>query len=324
MHLILVFLTAVFVFGLAAPSFGQSIDEVRDALRKPLHDAEFAGSFAGLIFLSDELELSGANYKIDDNTNTKLTTVSIPFQKTFRPWGEDATGIYLESVVGYAQTNQRINDLYAGAIPGFETSVDTDSTTYGGLVGVGLGFKVANGLTFTPIVNVGLARIENSTEYGGPGAAITAQILDGIAFNWNAYTVSEGGAIRLDWIRAIGKEYEIEVVGRYDLRWTQTFDTTDSAQEFSTRLQLLTLRADVLGPTGLSPFGHALTWRALGGYRHFLEGSPVDVRDFVLLGGALELDVAGILPFGRTISVNGGVIVGRKVSGYTVGAALSF
>jgi hypothetical protein len=44
----------------------------------------------------------------------------------------------------------------------------------------------------------------------------------------------------------------------------------------------------------------------------------------VLLGGGLEYDIAGILPLGSRVSVRGGVILGDNLSGYTVGAGLSF
>jgi hypothetical protein len=158
-------------------------------------------------------------------------------------------------------------------------------------------------------VNVGMARIENDANYGGPGATVSARVLDGIAFNWSALTVSGGGAVRVDWIRPLGKDYQFAVVGRYDVRWTETVDTDDRAQEFSSWLQLLTLRADVLGPTGLRLFAHSLSWRALVAYRRFIEGSLEGVvRDIVLFGGGLELDVTGSVPLVRAVSFNGGVI----------------
>jgi len=309
-------------------TFGQTLDDVRDQLRQSLGDVQFAASFAGLIAFSDELELSGARYELDDGdgnlSDTKLSTLALPFRKRFHPWGDAVTSIYAEGVVGYASTDRQANDLYSGAIPAAQTSVDSDSKTYGGLLGVGPEFRVIKGVRVASILNVGVAYIENDADYGGPGAQLSSQLLDGLAFNWDAWTVSGGGALRADWLQALGRGCELEVVCRYDLRWTQTFATDDEAQEFSSRLQLITLRADVVGPTGLTPFERMLYWRVLSGYRHFFEGGLSNVHDMVLLGGGIEYDIAGILPLGSRVSVRGGVIVGDKISGYTVGAGLSF
>jgi hypothetical protein len=168
-----------------------------------------------------------------------------------------------------------------------------------------------------------VARIESDADYGGPGAGFTAALADGLAFNWEGTTLTSGGAARLDWVPSVGEHYDVEVVGRYDLRWTRTVDADDSAQEFSSRCQLLTLRADVVGSTDLRPFGHRLGWRAIAGYRRFLEGDLFDVRGLVQLGGALELDVGESLPACRTLSLNAGLVLGEDVTGWSLGIGAS-
>ena len=315
--------------GAGEQSFGQSLGELRSGVRQFLSDSRFAASFSGLVALSDEFELSGATYQIGgpartDNSDTELSTLALPFRQRFHPWEDAAISIYSEGVLGYAQAHERWNDIYGGLLPGLATSLNTDWTTYGGLFGVGPEFRVSDQFRIAPILNVGVARIENHADYGGPGAASSAALFDGLAFNWNGWTVSRGGAARAEWDHPLGKDYELQVVGRYDLRWTQTFATDDRAQEFSDRLQLATLRADVVGPTGLKPFGRTLDWRTLAGYRHFIEGNIYDVRDVVLLGCGLEYDVQGTLPLVSRVSVKGGVILGQNISGYTLGACFSF
>jgi len=325
----LLLLTLVLMHEGEVATFGQSLDDLRDELSKSLQDAQYAAGFGGLIILSDELELSGAHYEINDGdanlSNTELVSLALPFQKRFHPWGDEAvTQLYTEGVLGYARASQNANDIYSGVIPGLETSVDANWKTYGGLIGVGPEFRIIEGLSIAPILNGGIAYIKNDADYGGPGASTSAQLLDGLAFNWDGWTASGGGALRADWVKPLGRNYELEVVGRYDIRWVQTFDADNSAQEFSTRYQMITLRADVVGPTGWAPFHRTLYWRALTGYRHFFEGSLFDVHDIVLAGGGFEYDVDGILPIGKRLGVRGGVIFGEDITGYTVGLAVAF
>jgi hypothetical protein len=312
------------VLALGQQCFCQTIDDIRQGLRDSLRDSQFASSFAGMVYVSDEFELSGAHYKFDDADNTRLSSLALPFRRTFHPWGTNATGLYLEGVVGYAQAKESADDIYGGLIPSLQTSVDTDWTTYGGLIGLGPDFRLAEGLTLALIANGGLARIVSEADYGGPGAAVSAQLLDGLAFNWSGYTVSAGGAGRLDWIRPLGKGYVFEAAARYDYRWTETFAADDEAQEFSSQLQLLTLRSDVVGPTGLHLFDRSLDWRAFAGYRYFIEGTLFGTRNLGLLGVALELDTHELLPLGPRVSLSGWVIIGGDVTGYTVGLGFSF
>jgi hypothetical protein len=309
---------------LAAPSPAQTIDDVRDTLRSSLRDVHFAKSFAGLVLLADELELAAANYRIDDAVDTELSVFALPFQRTFRPFGADAVGLHLEGSLGWARASQRTDDLYSGLFPGGTTSVETDWTTYGGLLGAGLEFELGSGLTFTPILDVALARIENEADYGGPGAALTATLFDGIAFNWSALALSAGPAARIDWSGPLGETHEFSLIARYDLRWTGTIDADDPAQEFSVRSQMLTCRGDLVGPTGIEVFERPLRWRATVGYRRFVEGSLFGADDLFQLGGGLEVATGDLLPAIGGLSLSGALIVGDGIDGWTLGLSASF
>jgi len=302
----------------------QTLDSIRSELRNSLSSIQFAGSFAGLISLSDELELSGATYNIDNAVNTELSSLGLPFNQTFRPWGEGTSGIYIEGAIGRSVASESTADLYGGTLPALTTAADVRWISYGALVGAGLEFPVTDELTVTPILNLGLARIESDADYAGPGAGASAALLDGLAFNWDAWAFSAGGALRVDWVKPLGRGFQVEVIGRYDLRWTETFEVDDPAQEFSGLLQILTVRADLTGPTGLELLGRPLGWRILAAYRHFLEGDLFDIEEFVLLGGSLELDVAGIAPPIRAVTLSGGLIFGKDLTGYTFGVGVPF
>lgn len=302
----------------------QTIDDIRQGLRDSLRQAQFAGGFAGLIAASDELELSGATYWVDSSADPKLSTISLPYRHTFHPCSKGWPGLYFEGALGYASAKESVNDIFGGALPGLDASVKSESTTYGGLVGLGPEFQLKERLSLAVIANGGMAHLENDADYGGPGAGVAAALLDGLALNWKASTLSGGGALRMDWLQDLGRGCELELVARYDLRWTKTFDTTDVAEEFTTRMQVLTLRADVTGPTGWSVHDNLVKWRSTLGYRYFAEGSLYDVRHIALVGGSLELDTDGILPLGPTTSLSAGLIVGPDVIGYTLGLGVSF
>lgn len=305
---------------LAAGASAQTIDDIRDALRQSAEDTHFAKGLVGLVTASDELELSGGLIDLDDENGTEISIFSIPFQRTV-PISKSGPRLYFEGAFGYSNTKQHAGDIYDGLDPMIATAVDTEWITFGGLAGAGVEFDVAEEVTLAPIVNVGVAYIENQTDYSGPGAAITAAISDGIIFNWDAIAVSGGVALRAEWDHTIREGYELSVVGRYDLRWTESVETDDPAQEFSTRSQLATLRADVTGPTGVQLFQRDLNWRTTLGYRHFIEGDLFDIKDYASIGGALEMPHTVL---DSTLSLSAAIIVGEDLIGYSVGLGLSF
>ena len=304
----------------AAGASAQSIDDLRDSLRNSVEDTHFAKGLVGLVLASDEIELSGGTLFLDDDTDTEIDTVSLPFQRTVSVY-KSGPRLYFEGAVGYSNAEQRAEDVYGGALPAAATRVTTNWITYGGLAGAGIEFDLAEGLTLAPIVNLGLARIENETDYSGPGAALTAAVADGIVFNWDALALSAGAAVRAEWDHTIREGYELSIIGRYDVRWTETVDADDEAQEFSTRSQVFTLRSDVTGPTGLRLFERDLGWRATAGYRHFVEGDLFEIKDYASLGGALELPNTAL---GGTLSLGAAVIVGEDVVGYSLGVGMTF
>lgn len=310
-------------FLLATGASAQTIDDIRDSLSNALEDTHFAKGLVGLVLASDELELSGGLLSVesgDSEDDTDIRTFSLPFQRTI-DIHKSGPRLYLEGAVGYSNAEQSASDIYDGADPMIETSIKTNWITYGALAGVGLEFDLGEEVTIAPIVNLGIARLENETDYGGPGAAVSAAVLDGIAFNWDAVALSVGTALRAEWDHTISEGYELSIIGRYDLRWTDTIETDDDAQDFSTRSQIATLRGDVTGPTGMQLFERDLNWRTLLGFRHFVEGDLFEIKDYVTIGGALEMPHTVL---DSTVSVNAALIVGEDLIGYSVGVGVSF
>lgn len=302
----------------------QTLEDIREELRGSLREIHFAQSLMGLVLLAEELELSGAHYSLDNPEDTDLTVYAMPFHTSKPVWGEDRPRLHLEGAFGYAEARESVADFYGGALPGLETEVRTKWRTYGGLLGAGIEFPVATGWTVTPILDVGLSRIENDTNYGGPGAAVTAALADGIAFNWDAMAFTYGGAGRVDWRRSLDEHHKLEVVARYDVRWTETFAEDDTAQDFVARSQLITLHGEMVGPTGFDWSGRKVDWQAGAAYRVFPEGTLFGVDDYVQIGGGLLVYTGDRLPVGRGFAVNAAYMFAPDFEGWTVGFRVLF
>ncbi|MCU0867193.1 MAG: hypothetical protein MUC36_25710 [Planctomycetes bacterium] len=302
----------------------QTIEDLRDDLRQSLRDIQFAQSLVGLVLLSDELELSGARYSFDDVEDTDITVYALPFHSKQELWGKDRPKLHIEGTLGWAEARQSLADAYGGQLPGLETSLSTKWRTYGALLGGGLEFPVAKDLGVTPLVDLGLSRIENRTRYGGPGAAASAALFDGIAFNWDAIAFSYGGAVRVDWHRQLGPSHKLEVVGRYDVRWTETIQEDDPAQDFVTRSQLITLHGDVTGPLGMNLFEQPVDWQLGAAYRAFPEETLFGVDQYVQFSGSLLFRTGDRLPYGHGFALSGAVMLGEDFHGWTLGFRLLF
>ena len=307
----------------AATALAQpTIEDIRDRLRESLSDPQFAKSFSTQIIMSNEIELTGAFFEVDDQEDTTLRIASLPFRRSFGVLGEDRPGLYVEGAVGYALASESVPDLYQGDLPGFETSVDAEWIAASGLLGIGAEFEPIEGLTLAPIVNAGVAYIESRADYAGPGEALSEAIADGIAFNWDAWVASVGLAGRAEWRQPLEHELELTLLGRYDIRWAETVESDDDAQEFSSTSQFGTIRTDLTGPTGIELGGSRIRWRTTASFRFFTQGNLYGISEYVQVGGGIEINDS--LPIVRRLSISAGVILGADVTGYNLGIGVSF
>lgn len=320
------FLLAGLAVSLAvAPLAAQDLQAIRNQLRQDLASTNFAQSLLGLVMLSDELELGSATYEVDDGASTDVKTYSLPFHGTADVFGGSRPRLHVEGTLGWAEARQGAADLFGGQLPGFETAVDTKWTTYGALLGLGLQFEPLPEVLVTPIVDLGLSRLENDTRFAGPGAATAAALTDGIAFNWDAMTLTYGGALRVAWRRPLSERHRLEASGRYDLRWNDSFATDDAAQDFTARTQMLTVRGDLFGPVGFDLFERPVEWQLTSAYRGFVEGDLFGVDAYVQFGASLLIHTGDKgIPGTGGFAFGGDVMIGDDFEGWAVGFRLLF
>lgn len=299
-----------------------TIDDLRDQLRGNLSTIEFAKSLASLIQLSGDIELSGARYEIDDEQGTTISLLTLPGGRSFDVFGNAPVSLRAEGALAVARLNQQTADLFGGALPGLEASIDSDWTTLSGLIGAGPEFEVAQGLRVAAISSLSLAYVRNDARYAGPGAPLAEAIVDGIGLNWESWVGSVGIAGRAQWDRPLPRGLRTSLSARYDVRWVETLRSDDPAQDFSTTLQYATVRGDLFGPTGLSFAGGDVEWQTFAGIKRFTQGDLFGVDQFLQLGGGVRLIDA--LPIGAIVSLKGIAIIGRDLTGFSVGVSLGF
>lgn len=302
----------------------QTLDDARERLSDQLRSVEFAESLTGLVDLSDSMALNGGRFLLDDDFDTKIQALVFPFRSTLTEPAGLRPGLYLEGAVGYARATQSTDDIFQGILPGFETSVDSTTSTWGGLAGVGAQFQLAEGLTITPVVDVGAAHLQDRSEFQGPLAEEVADLVDGIALNWDATVGLVGLATQVDWIHPLGEDYTASVRARHDTRRVFTIESDDRAQDFSTVHHLATLRADLEGPTPFEAFGMPVGWQTTVGYQHFFGLDLFDDDGYFLAGGGLRLRSGGVLPVAESILLKASIQRSRNVRGFRVGVGARF
>lgn len=310
------------LLALATPcAAAQSLADLREELRESLHGRRFGHGIVALSDLANEQELAAARYEIDDEQDTSVSTLSLPWQ-TSRELPGSSRSLYLEANFGYMQAEGELDDILEGTLPGMEVGYDSKWTAISGLVGAGIACPLANGLTLTPIVDLSLTHLKNESDYAGPGEAAYAPVFDGILFNWSSTILGVGGALRADLSGDVTGDIRYELVGRYDLRHLETLRSTDSAQDLSEASQFVTGRVEF---SGFMPIviGHEnIEWHTHVGYRSFFAetADALGFGDFVELGGGLDFAALGL----SKVSLQGSVLEGHDVSGWTLGLSASF
>lgn len=305
-------------------SAAQTVDELRQQLRDDIGVRRQTAFVAGFVDLSESPQLSAASLRVPGEPDVDIETYKAPWRDLVSVFG--IGNLRVEAGLGYFLARARLEDLFEGALPGAETALATRWEGVSGYFGIGPRVPIGADLYLTPLVDVSLSYLENHARYGGPGAPVSAALLDGIVFNWHATTLAAGGALLLEHEVRLAEETTLTSLARYDVRWFDTVHATDAAQTSGAELQRMTLRTDLGAPVGLELLDGPLRWNTHFAYTRFLgsDDDGIGFADYFELGAGLASPIP--LPGGRSTALQlaGAVMYGEDVRGWTLGLSLAF
>lgn len=309
-----------------APLTAQSLDDLRRSVRDAAQSSHYATFLAGFLGLTGESELSGARLEIDDAADTELSLFTYPLRRDVPLGaGDGAPKLRFEGDLGYAVARVDLADAYDGQAPGFETRVKSRYEAFGGFAGVGIVVPFG-AVSVTPLVVGGLAHVENTTYYQGPGATATAALFDGIVFNWDATYSVYGGGLVLQHDDLVLGDVRITPRLRYDLRRSDPLSADDPTQDEATTYEWLIARVDFEGPCGVQVAGREVHWTGEFAYKRFLDevGDLLGFDDYFELGLGLRWGCRDLVPLLGECGLGGALLVGEDVLGWTFGVTVRF
>lgn len=314
---------ACLAFAAAAPA--QTLEELRDTVRDSARATRYPLFVASFLGLTDESELSGGRFRIDGDPDTDVSVLTLPLH---REWdlGERAPRLLTEAKFGYATAELEFADLWAGTQPGFETRCNADFSALAGFVGVGPLFDLGGDWRLAPLAVGGFAHVQSDASYEGPGAPVSAALLDGILFNWDATYAIYGGSVLL---RNDGWQWGSARVLprlRYDLRRMQPLVVDDPVQDEVSTVQWLVGRLGFEGPTGWQFGDGGVDWLADVGAKVFdpEAAKALGTGHYFEVGGGLRWACDEALPGLSSATLNGAVFYGENFSGWTLGVSVAF
>lgn len=310
---------------LPAPLFAQTIDQIRDELRRSASADRYSVLAAALGSVTRDGEMSGGSFDIDTEPRAELSRIALPLQANWLG-PRDGDSLRAEAAVGYSDLHLSIPDLWSGSLSGQETRVETDYRAFTADAGLGPSLALGSGYTVCALAHVGVSYLRNDADYSGPGAALTSSIVDGILFEWDGWYGVYGGSLALrQWHWRLG-ETELLPLLRYDLRETVDLAVEDAAQEVDASTQWMTVRCDTRTPLGIDIAGEELHGLLGLGYRRFLGTSEkaLGFADFYELTVGVDCSAKPVLPLLGTVRVTASLLFGEDVDGWTVGGTASF
>jgi hypothetical protein len=307
-----------------SPASGQTLDDLRDSLRDSVEAARYGSLIIGFVDLSEETVLSGGNFRLDDDPNVDFKTLRIPFATTFGEPGERA--LYLEGSLGALEAKADFPDIFEGELPALATRAESTWRAFSALGGIGVRFPVGEGTSLTPILDLGLAYIENEVDYSGRGEPLVAAIADGILFEWDATILSYGLGLRLDDRHELGRGIHIETILRYDLRRSEALASTDEAQDVEETSQRGSVRVDLTGATPFSIRDETLRWRTFAGVYHFFgdTGKVIGFQNIYEAGIGLDVVPPWKIPYVTQLEIRASALFGDGIEGYSFGFGVEF
>ncbi|MDM0019030.1 hypothetical protein [Variovorax saccharolyticus] len=293
-----------------------SAQTLSDPIRSRIEGARLGTGYAQIINLSASPDLSAANYTVRGaESDLSLDVFRIPYQAH---WFALSPGsdVYWRLSAGYLRMKQFLPTSDAGV----DSRWSAASATAGMLATLSLG----QGFTLEPALDLGIARLENKSDYLGAAAALRPA-LDRLLFNWQTDAWIATPSIGLGW-RQSEEGRRLTLRAHVARSWIKSFDATDRVQEFSEGANIYSMRAEYARPSGVRVFDRPLDWVVYSSYAGFF-GANKDALGFDSVGeigvGFESPLAAGPWP-ARQLRVTAGYFGGPGVRGWNIGMTFGY
>lgn len=300
-------------------------DELRDQVRQIVRQDGFGDQLQALSGFAALPGISAATFTVEqgDAPDSRIDRLILPLAHQFTALRLFGGSLHLETTLGYTRVEQSVR-ADAGGVA--DTKIDRDLTSLSALGGVGLDFEPLENTILRPIALLGYARLEDDSDYEGPGAAALASIADGIFLNVNAHELLYGGAIEVEHARDLAADLRLKASARYNHLWATTLHASDAALKGDSNFGVFTAAAALDGPLPVGAFGRELRWLGFVTNSSFpgLSGETLGFDYFFEFGGGLEIVDRGVVRGIDGISLRASYLTGDNVSGFSVGAHIEF
>lgn len=319
----IVVLLAGFAQGQSTPP---SIDQARASAGQAANAARYPLFLSVMSDFGEDSRMSFGKLKLNGTPDTSLTSFVVPWRHDFA-LKDTKHALHIEATAGYVSARLDDPDLWGGNAPGFQTRTTSRTTSYAVDVGIGPSLRLPDEGVFQPLLHLGLAHIENDTNFDGPGAAVTRTLTDGTLFNWDGLYGFCGASLALRPKYTMFNHIRATPLLRYDVRVTDGLDVDDDSLDTDDTTQWATLRVDFMGPTNLKIDDSAIRWHADVGYR-YLFGETIDVMGFddlyELTLGLESVDAEDMDADVGQILLTAGMQFADDTLGWTLGLAIRF
>ncbi|QFU75497.1 hypothetical protein EY643_07430 [Halioglobus maricola] len=194
---------------------------------------QLGGGYAHLLSVVAQPEISVSGVDIDSGedyvTDNDLNALHIPYYQEFDIAGKD-TRWYLQASAGYAVYSL---EGEVALFPDLPSEIESEWTSYNGLLEAGLVFPFSNGFSLSGGASVGWARLENETSFSEPlYEEVILPIANGKLFNWetDAALYRAHGALRYDENHG---PYRVKGVAHLTYSYIDSFSESDEFAGFA-------------------------------------------------------------------------------------------
>lgn len=310
------------------PVAAQSADQIRDIFRTAARNAQVGEAAQALTGFSALPGVSAARFVIDDDTDgasdSKATKLLLPLTHEVEDVGPPGLSLHTELTLGYLRLDQDIDGVGSGTI--LETSLDSSSQVFSAVGGLGVGYVLGRHTTLRPMALIGYSRIEQDTDFSGPGAALLDEATDGILFNDTMDLALLGGAVEIADRRSLPHDLRFTGNLRYNHLYARALRASDPVLETSSHFGVFTGLAQLDGPTGAQAFGRDLRWIGFVTHSSFPGNSDRALGfDYLFeLGGGIEIVDREVVEGIEGLSLRVSVLGGNGVAGWSAGFKLQF